>query len=121
MNFGIRLPGPFRVGVSSSGRITGGMNLGPFSVSGNLSGARPEHNPRWPMTLDQAAGQAAAEGFKVRRVSKTSVMIRQGWKKGMLVVVPGGVELRRMTSNWKIVTWIGAVVAVILFCDNVLT
>src|SRR5690606_3655171 len=39
MGFGARF-GPFRVGMSSKGRIYGGVSAGPFSVSAPLTGSR---------------------------------------------------------------------------------
>lgn len=40
MSFGFRLPGPFRVGVSSKGRGSLGFSVGPFSASDGIGGGQ---------------------------------------------------------------------------------
>lgn len=117
MNFGIRLPGPFRVGISDKGRVSAGMTLGPFSVSSG-GGGQPTAVGMFyrGMTLEQAIEKARAEGFKVG-VGTRSAYIHKGYRAGTLSSVHGGVMLQRATSNLTVYTVLGlAALGIFLFC-----
>lgn len=117
MNFGFRLPGPFRVGISSKGRVTVGASLGPFSVSGGVGGQRTPHGVFFPVTLDQLVEQARAEGFSVVVTPHTSATIERGWMAFVATVIPGrGVMLRRIWSTWHYAAVIGGVLLLALCC-----
>lgn len=114
MNFGFRLPGPFRVGVSSKGRINVGVTAGPFSVSHTLA-ARP--GIILPVTLDQFVAQAQAEGYDVQVTPGTGATIERGWQAAVATVVPGrGLVLKRTWSTWQILTTIGVILLVVAVC-----
>lgn len=115
MNFGFRLPGPFRVGVSDSGRVNVGATAGPFSVSTSLSSGRP--GMLLPLTLDQFVAQARAEGFSVQVTPHTSAHIERRWQAATADVVPGrGVTVKRTLSTWTIVAIIAAITLPVLLC-----
>lgn len=119
MNFGVRLPGPFRVGISSKGRLNAGVTVGPFSASGGLGGGhRTAQGTLFPVTLEQFIAQAQAEGFKIEGVTpNTSATISRGWKAGVARVVPGqGVMLRQTMSARTMLTIIGSAVLLVLCC-----
>ncbi|WFE41969.1 hypothetical protein [Micromonospora sp. WMMD998] len=119
MNFGFRLPGPFRVGVSSKGRVNVGVTVGPLSASGGLGGAgqRTTRGTFFPVTMPQFVEQARAEGFTVTQYHPSSATIERRWKAGRAEVVPGqGVMLRQVWSTWQTVVVIAAVLAVPLVC-----
>jgi hypothetical protein len=121
MNFGFRLPGPFRVGISSKGRISAGVNLGPFSMSGGIGGSRGGQKTQqgvfYPVTLDQFVAQAQAEGFSVQVTPGYSATIERRWMAGTVTVVPGrGVMLKRVWSTWQILSLIGVILLVIGLC-----
>lgn len=116
MMFGLRLPGPFRVGVSSSGRVNAGVTLGPFSVSGNVGGTPTARGMFFPVTLHQFVAQAQAEGFSVQVTPGTSATIERRWKAGRAEVVRGGVIVRRVLSTWQILALLGTILAVVALC-----
>lgn len=107
MNFGIRLPGPFRVGVSDKGRVTAGVTLGPFSASGQLgTGQSAAGGGFIPCTLDEALHAAAQTGWKVRARSQQGATIQRGWKSAWIRVEQGGVRvLPHGNPRWMAV-WI---------------
>lgn len=81
MFFGVRLPGPFRVGVTSSGRVIGGVSAGPFTVSGQL--AAPHRRRRGavavvPVDLTDAVYAAREQGWKVTRLGPGGALLRKG-------------------------------------------
>lgn len=115
MNFGFRLPGPFRVGVSSKGRVSVGMTAGPFSVSQTLGGSRG--GLLLPVTLDQFVRQAQAEGFSVQVTPGTSATIERRWLAAVATAVPGrGVSVKRTASTWQTLTVVGSVLLLFLVC-----
>ncbi|SIN26297.1 hypothetical protein [Micromonospora cremea] len=118
MNLGFRLPGPFRVGISSKGRVNVGVTVGPFSASGGLGGGqRTNKGVFFPVALEQFVAQAQAEGFSVQVTPHTSATIERRWKAGVATVIPGrGVMLRQTMSTWQILAMIGGVVLVLLLC-----
>ncbi|HEY9415001.1 MAG TPA: hypothetical protein VIQ30_09610, partial [Pseudonocardia sp.] len=82
MNFGVRLPGPFRVGVSSSGRVNAGVTLGPFSASTGIgSGRRPAAGDEFfPIELDAAAAELVALGWRLHGYDGRAAHLTQGWR-----------------------------------------
>lgn len=119
MFFGIRLPGPFRVGISSKGRVYGGVRMGPFSVSSYLGGGqRPSTRrpPVWPVTLDAAAAEAQADGWTMTGHSQNVVLLRKGSQAAELRAVRGGVTVRRIASRRALIFSGILVVAVCGLC-----
>jgi hypothetical protein len=107
MRLGINLPGPFRVGISSKGRISAGMNLGPLSVSGGVGGRRQRTSVGQQqgavmayMTLEEAVADALTRGWKVsyHRPGQSAFLVR-GWSGASMRAVPGGVLMRPTMSN----------------------
>lgn len=109
MFFGFRLPGPFRIGVSSKGRVYGGVNLGPFSVSGqlaNLSGGKgqrrhttPPTGPKvWPYTLEEVVSAAEDDGWTVTSSKPYVVKLSKGNNRVLIRAVQGGVIVVRLMS-----------------------
>lgn len=116
MNFGFRLPGPFRVGISSKGRVNAGVTLGPFSVSGNVGGVRTGKAVFLPVTLQQLVAQAEAEGFSAQVTPGTSATLERRWLAARATVAPGGVLVKRVWSTWQILTLIGGVMLLVVLC-----
>ena len=118
MNFGFRLPGPFRIGVSSRGRVNMGVTVGPLSMSGGIGGAgrKMPQGVFFPVTLDDFVRQAKAEGFSTQLTPGTSATIERRWMAAVARVVPGGVMLRRVWSTWQILALIGGVMLLVLCC-----
>jgi hypothetical protein len=122
MNFGLRLPGPFRVGVSSRGRVSAGLTLGPVSVSGNLGGGRrpaASQQPAWgplatiPISLAEATTQAEAQGWKVSYRGERAVWVQRGLRARVIEQHPNGVLHRPTLGPRALIT---GVVALVLFC-----
>jgi len=115
MNFGFRLPGPFRVSVSDKGRVYGGVTMGPFSVSGQLGGGRsaPQGPTVFPVSLGQAQQELAAAGWVVVGREPGGFTVRRRWrlKMGHVRQVPGGVVAEPRTNSWVLAVTIVAVVA----------
>lgn len=115
MNFGFRLPGPFRVGISSKGRVNLGVTAGPFSVSGAVGGSRP--GLVLPVTLDQFVAQARAEGYSVQVTPGTGATIERRWQAAQATVVPHrGVTVKRVLSTWQIVAILAGVLLTVAVC-----
>lgn len=119
MNFGLRLPGPFRVNVSSKGRVTAGVNLGPLSLSGAMSSGRPAGGGAVFMegwTILTAVESLRSEGWKVTETARGVVYASRRFKSLQLVGAPGGVVARRTMSNASIAVIFGIVLAVGVLC-----
>lgn len=116
MNFGFRLPGPFRVGISDKGRVNLGVTAGPFSVSGTVGGGGGR-GLMLPVTLDQFVAQARAEGYSVQVTPNTGATIERRWQAAQATVVPGrGVAVKRVVSTWQTLAAIGSVLLVVAVC-----
>lgn len=117
MNFGVRLPGPFRVGVSSRGRVSAGLTLGPVSVSGDLGGGRrpaASQEPAWgplatiPISLAQATTQAEEQGWRISYRSNDAVWIQHGMRARVIEQHPNGVLVRKSLSPRALITGLAA-------------
>lgn len=105
MNFGVNLPGPFRIGVSSKGRVTGGMSLGPFSVSGQLGGGKqPAAPPAIPGTLEEAIATAEESGCRVTARSTHAVTVQRGWWAWHIQESRQGVHVQPVFSTRQTLT-----------------
>lgn len=120
MFFGVRLPGPFRIGVSSKGRVYGGTSIGPFSVSAPLnSRQRRGRQPApqvWPVSVEHAVSVAESEGWTVTGRDQQRTLLRKGIKGAEIRAVPGGVTLHRITTNRAILLWIALGVVIVGSC-----
>lgn len=101
MNIGFNLPGPFRVGVSSSGRVTGGVTLGPVSMSGQIAGPAP--TPRIPVqrgTLAEALEYATEkQGCTIVALTEYAATVQRGWWAWHIRQVQGGVQIQPIWST----------------------
>jgi hypothetical protein len=115
VNFGFRLPGPFRVGISSKGRVNVGVTAGPFSVSHTLgNGSR---GLLLPLTLDQFVSQAQSEGYRVQITPNTSATVERRWQAAFATVVPGrGLSVKRTMSTWQIMAILTGVLLTVVAC-----
>ena len=118
MNFGVRLPGPFRVGISSKGRVNVGMTAGPFSVSTGYSpAATTPSRPgavRLAGLLDQHVRQAQSEGWAVTGRNESTAILRRGAITIQLAqAAPGIVEVSQVTSRSSVLIW--GLLAVVIF------
>ena len=108
MNFGFRLPGPFRVGVSSKGRVSVGASLGPFSVS-TSSARRSQSKAPQPVllrgtTLAATVEQAVSEGWRVTgRDDRTVLLARQSDALRLHLVDAFVVEVAPIDSRAKVI------------------
>lgn len=123
MNFGVRLPGPFRVGVSSHGRVHAGVTVGPFSASTGITGGRRPADAGeefYPISLDGAVGELVVLGWRLTGHSGRSAILTQGWRAVQIEAVPGGVTWRPVTSRrtavTKAVVWMAVAVGLFWFC-----
>ena len=122
MFFGVRLPGPFRVGVSSKGKVYGGVTVGPFSAStpigGGSAGAASGHHP---ISLDAAVAELLRDGWKVAGRGDGWTQMRYGWRVAVHIdAVPGGVQWRQVTNSRKVIAWLVVIAGVVLFCGPVI-
>lgn len=118
MNFGVRLPGPFRVGVSSSGRINAGVTLGPLSASTNLGGSRPAAPGEvfGPVHILDALAAVQDEGWKIKGRGDDWAVITKGLTTLRLETVRGGTAARRLTNPWKVLIWMTLVTVAVFAC-----
>lgn len=99
MGIGVRL-GPFRIGVSSRGRVTGGVSIGPVSASTRLGGGQQNGAyPIWPDKRDQLVAQAEAEGWRVVAGSDWHTRVERGWRAAVIATVQGGTQIRPALSE----------------------
>lgn len=95
MFFGVRLPGPFRIGVTSSGRVIGGASAGPFTISGQLNA--PSRGKGMPVgvatTMQDALLAAHRDGWKVVRSSPDGATLRKGLSARYVRPEPCGVSV----------------------------
>ncbi|WP_435589821.1 hypothetical protein [Micromonospora aurantiaca (nom. illeg.)] len=116
MQFGLRLPGPFRVGVSSRGRANVGVALGPVSVStGGSRGAAVGGNV-YPIGLDDAVTQLVAAGWRVTGGDGERVLLARGWRALHVEAVEGGVTWWPVTSRRTVIAWTLVLLAVLALC-----
>lgn len=115
MNFGFRLPGPFRVGVSSKGRVNVGMTMGPFSVStspASRRSAKPHSVVLRGTTLAAQVEQAVSEGWRITgRDDRTVLLARNGDMLRLHLVDAFVVEVSPVDSRAKV---IGTLIGVLL-------
>ncbi|OKI47318.1 hypothetical protein [Micromonospora sp. CB01531] len=117
MNFGARLPGPFRVGVSSSGRVNMGATVGPFSVSGG-GGSRPGRADavHAPVHILDALAELQAAGWKITGRGDDWAIAVKGFTTLRLDAEGDGTTARRVTSNRKLLLWLTVGVAIAALC-----
>lgn len=127
MNFGVRLPGPFRVGISSSGRMNVGVTAGPFSVSTGVGqGRRPavERQEVYPIDLDGAVVELLKDGWTLTGHDGRTAFFTRGWKAGRVDAVDGGVTIAPIPSRRalivKTVIWLAVVFGLLALCGNVI-
>lgn len=118
MNFGVRLPGPFRAGVSSSGRVNAGVTVGPLSASTNLGGGRPARAGEVvaPVHILDALADLIDAGWKVKGRGEDWAIVGKGMTALRLDVVHGGTAARRITSTASVVVWLAVAVAIAAVC-----
>lgn len=96
MFFGVRLPGPFRIGVTSSGRVIGGASAGPFTLSGQLnSPSRADQGMPVgvAVTMQDALLAAHRDGWKVVRSGPEGATLRKGLSARYVRPEPCGVSV----------------------------
>lgn len=123
MRFGVRLPGPFRVGIGRGGRVSVGMTAGPFSASTAINQQRRPANPGeafYPITLDGAVAELVTMGWLPRGHDGRSAILTRGWRAVQVDAVDGGVTWRRVTSRRSLLAWTVAVIVVVLISVNLL-
>lgn len=101
VRFGVRLPGPFRASIDSSGQFTAGMSLGPVTMSTSGSRrARPDRTVLLPsVTVDQvAADLVQRHGFRVAGSRPGWAMVTRRWHAVELTAAPEGVVA---TASWS--------------------
>jgi hypothetical protein len=115
MNFGVNLPGPFRVGFGRKGRVTLGASMGPFSVSTSAASRRsasPHAVVLRGTTLAIQVDQALAEGWRITgRDDRTVLLARDGDMLRLHAVSPLVVEATPVDSRAKV---IGTLIGVLL-------
>lgn len=122
MNFGVRLPGPFRVGVSSHGRINAGVTMGPVSMSTGIGGrpARRGEQPFYPISVEDAVAELAAAGWTPTYADPQTAMVAKGWKAARIDAVQGGVTWEPITSRRallaKTVFWVAFALGAAWLC-----
>lgn len=116
MNFGFRLPGPFRVGVSSSGRVSVGASLGPLSASTSVGGSTQSGDVFAPITVDQALAAFVEEGWRVKARGDGWALVGRHMARVRVEAVRGGVVGRRETNPWKVLIWMTLVTAAAFWC-----
>lgn len=116
MNFGVRLPGPFRVGFSDKGRVNVGVTLGPFSASTGISQGASGRQPFHPISLDGAMNELVTHGWRLRGHDRRIAHLTKGWRAVQIEAVRGGVTWRPVTSRRTILTWLFVAVAVVGLC-----
>ncbi|MET7949204.1 hypothetical protein [Micromonospora sp. NPDC005324] len=115
MNFGVRLPGPFRVGISGTGRVSAGVTLGPLSASTG-GGARRAPAPNEifaPLELPAALAELADEGWRVNGQGDGWALVGRRLAALQLETVEGGTVARRVTSRRKVLLWVAVAVVVV--------
>ncbi|MEV4416117.1 hypothetical protein [Catellatospora sp. NPDC049609] len=120
MNFGVNLPGPFRIGFGG-GRVNVGMNVGPISVSTNVGGGRRQaagdgtHYAKGD--LDEVVAVAVGEGWTVTGRDPGGVLMRQGRHRIHLQqVAPGVVAGRAVDGRGRALLITLAVMVPALLC-----
>ncbi|MDG4796228.1 hypothetical protein [Micromonospora sp. WMMD1082] len=116
MNFGMRLPGPFRVGINSNGRMNVGATLGPLSVSSGGGQPRRPQDVFAPVSLDTAVAEMGQAGWRVTGGDERTVFMRGAWRAIRIDAVPGGVSAAVVTSRRQVVAAVVLVVAVLAWC-----
>lgn len=119
--FGFQLPGPFRIGVSSKGRIVGGVSLGPVSVSGTLNRPTPPGGHVLAGTVEQVANAAQAEGWEAVVTPGRSAVITRGFRSARIEQLPGpAVRVTPIASPWTVMLVIGAILLSVVSCCGLL-
>jgi hypothetical protein len=105
----VNLPGPFRVGISSKGRISAGMNVGPLSVSTGVGASARKAGSgvvQAQATLAQAVAEIEAEGWRVVAQDSYAVILRKGRRQLQLrQVAPDVVEASPSTTRTALIVW----------------
>ncbi|MGW3809080.1 hypothetical protein [Micromonospora sp. NPDC005113] len=117
MNFGVRLPGPFRAGISSSGHVNAGVTLGPLSASTNVGNVRRAPAPTEifaPVALLDALADLTEAGWRIDGRGDDWALVGKGLTALQLEAVRGGTVARRVTSRRKVLLWIAVVAAVVV-------
>ena len=107
MNFGVRLPGPFRVGMSSSGRVNVGITVGPLSASTSVGRPPTPGEVFAPVHILDAVAALIDEGWKVKGRGDDWAVVSRGMMTVRLETVRGGTAARRLTNPWKVLVWMG--------------
>ena len=116
MNFGVRLPGPFRVGVSSSGHVNAGVTVGPLSASTNLGRPARPGEVVAPVHILDALADLVDAGWKVKGRGDDWAIVAKGMTALRLDAVRDGTAARRITSTRAVVVWLAVAVAIAAVC-----
>lgn len=115
MGFGVRM-GPFRVGVSGRGRVTGGVTAGPFSASSSLGGGRPQPHPDAQVVrggdVDEAIAAAIAQGCRLLSRGQQGATVGTRWRRWHIRQVRGGVQIDPMAGPVHLL--VGLAIALVL-------
>lgn len=118
MAIGFRV-GPARIGVNR-GRLTGGLRLGPVTVSGQTGGRRggAAPQPAWvppatvPIGLAEATAQAEEQGWTVAHRGEAAVWVQRGLRARVIEQHPTGVLARPTLGPRALITGLVALAAV---------